>query len=347
MADTAAADTSAGTGVFSRKASGLVRVGSTLDVFIFNVGLVSVGIAIAYNQYYGPSLYPGRPAVDLDAAGRGRDDLRRGCLLLLVGGLPAVGRGLRLPVPDDQPGRRLRHVADRDDHPALLRGAGGRADRAGRRLVLLRRGRHRRPELHPGQLGPDGRRAEGRVLDRDADHRAGRRPARLWDPALLHRPAGALRDRRRRAGRDRDRDAGRQPGRLQSQPDQPDRAAREPGHRGGPQARLRRGRHELRRELEVHHLAAAAAARRRPVGRHRRRGEEGAPVAAVRHARRGRRHRARDRAVRAAVEQGLRLHVPGRGRVQRPQRRRGRPRPPRRGSPCWPGSSGTTSSCPA
>src|SRR5258708_28618894 len=46
-------------GVFSRKASGLVRVGNTLDVFIFNVGLVSVGIAIAYNQYYGPSLYPG------------------------------------------------------------------------------------------------------------------------------------------------------------------------------------------------------------------------------------------------------------------------------------------------
>ena len=46
-------------GVFSRKSSGLIRVGGTLDVFIFNVGLVSVGIAIAYNQYYGPSLYPG------------------------------------------------------------------------------------------------------------------------------------------------------------------------------------------------------------------------------------------------------------------------------------------------
>jgi len=29
------------------------------DVFIYNVGLVSVGIAIALNQYYGPSLYPG------------------------------------------------------------------------------------------------------------------------------------------------------------------------------------------------------------------------------------------------------------------------------------------------
>jgi len=46
-------------GVFSRQASGLIRVGSSIDVFIFNVGLVSIGIAIAFNQYYGPSLYPG------------------------------------------------------------------------------------------------------------------------------------------------------------------------------------------------------------------------------------------------------------------------------------------------
>src|SRR5580658_4591671 len=59
MAEAVVSDTSTAPGVFSRKASGLVRVGSTLDVFIFNVGLVSVGIAIAYNQYYGPSLYPG------------------------------------------------------------------------------------------------------------------------------------------------------------------------------------------------------------------------------------------------------------------------------------------------
>lgn len=59
MAETVASDASAAPGVFSRKASGLIRVGTTLDVFIFNVGLVSVGIAIAYNQYYGPSLYPG------------------------------------------------------------------------------------------------------------------------------------------------------------------------------------------------------------------------------------------------------------------------------------------------
>src|SRR5215467_3487520 len=59
MAEAATAGQPTAPGVFSRKASGLVRVGSRLDVFIFNVGLVSVGIAIAYNQFYGPSLYPG------------------------------------------------------------------------------------------------------------------------------------------------------------------------------------------------------------------------------------------------------------------------------------------------
>lgn len=48
-----------GVGVFSRPASGLIRVAGSMDVFIFNVGLVSVGIAIAFNQLYGPSLYPG------------------------------------------------------------------------------------------------------------------------------------------------------------------------------------------------------------------------------------------------------------------------------------------------
>jgi basic amino acid/polyamine antiporter, APA family len=46
-------------GVFSRPASGLIRVAGSADVFIFNIGLVSVGIAIAFNQLYGPSLYPG------------------------------------------------------------------------------------------------------------------------------------------------------------------------------------------------------------------------------------------------------------------------------------------------
>jgi hypothetical protein len=41
----------AGPGVFSRPASGLIRVAGSTDVFIYNVGLVSVGIAIALNQY--------------------------------------------------------------------------------------------------------------------------------------------------------------------------------------------------------------------------------------------------------------------------------------------------------
>src|SRR6516225_6300379 len=59
MAEATASGTSVATSAFTRKSSGLVRVGGTLDVFIFNVGLVSVGIAIAYNHYYGPSLYPG------------------------------------------------------------------------------------------------------------------------------------------------------------------------------------------------------------------------------------------------------------------------------------------------
>src|SRR3954452_17889740 len=59
-------------GVFSRPASGLIRVAGSWDVFIFNVGLVSVGIAIAFNQYYGPSLYPGaEPAISTVLAALG------------------------------------------------------------------------------------------------------------------------------------------------------------------------------------------------------------------------------------------------------------------------------------
>jgi len=49
----------AGARVFTRKASGLIRVAGAWDTFIFNIGLVSIGIAIALNQYYGPSLYGG------------------------------------------------------------------------------------------------------------------------------------------------------------------------------------------------------------------------------------------------------------------------------------------------
>jgi basic amino acid/polyamine antiporter, APA family len=50
-----------GTGdrVFLRKASGLIKTASTTDVFIFNVGLVSIGIGIGGILLYGPAVYPG------------------------------------------------------------------------------------------------------------------------------------------------------------------------------------------------------------------------------------------------------------------------------------------------
>ena len=44
---------------FSRTASGLIRVAGGWDVFIFNVGLVSIGIAVIFLQYFGLSSYPG------------------------------------------------------------------------------------------------------------------------------------------------------------------------------------------------------------------------------------------------------------------------------------------------
>ncbi|MDQ4027634.1 MAG: hypothetical protein M3214_06220, partial [Actinomycetota bacterium] len=45
--------------VFTRRASGLIRTAGTYDVFIFNIGLISVGIAVALNQLIGPAFYPG------------------------------------------------------------------------------------------------------------------------------------------------------------------------------------------------------------------------------------------------------------------------------------------------
>jgi amino acid transporter len=50
-----------GTGdrVFLRKASGLIKTAGTTDVFIFNVGLVSIGIGIGSLLLYGPAVYPG------------------------------------------------------------------------------------------------------------------------------------------------------------------------------------------------------------------------------------------------------------------------------------------------
>jgi basic amino acid/polyamine antiporter, APA family len=65
MSTQASSKTSLGSGdgtgdrVFLRKASGLIKTASTTDVFIFNVGLVSIGIGIGGILLYGPAVYPG------------------------------------------------------------------------------------------------------------------------------------------------------------------------------------------------------------------------------------------------------------------------------------------------
>lgn len=63
MADAGAAQRIGLEGVFVRQSSGLIRTAGVLDVFIYNLGLISVGIAVAFNQYYGPALYPGAEVV--------------------------------------------------------------------------------------------------------------------------------------------------------------------------------------------------------------------------------------------------------------------------------------------
>ncbi|MGI8571979.1 MAG: amino acid permease [Solirubrobacteraceae bacterium] len=65
MATQAKGSTSIGAGeatgdrVFLRKASGLIKTAGTVDVFIFNVGLVSIGIGVGGLLLYGPAVYPG------------------------------------------------------------------------------------------------------------------------------------------------------------------------------------------------------------------------------------------------------------------------------------------------
>jgi amino acid transporter len=58
MADTAPASTPAGSGFFTRKASGLVRQASAFDAFIFNVYFINIGIGVAFMLLYF-ALYPG------------------------------------------------------------------------------------------------------------------------------------------------------------------------------------------------------------------------------------------------------------------------------------------------
>ncbi|MGH6933796.1 MAG: amino acid permease [Dongiaceae bacterium] len=50
---------SGGQRIFLRKASGLIRTASMFDTFVFNIGLVSVGLGIGTMLFYGPPFYPG------------------------------------------------------------------------------------------------------------------------------------------------------------------------------------------------------------------------------------------------------------------------------------------------
>jgi amino acid transporter len=45
--------------IFLRKASGLIRTAGLLDVFIYDVGVVSIGLGVASAMFYGPAFYPG------------------------------------------------------------------------------------------------------------------------------------------------------------------------------------------------------------------------------------------------------------------------------------------------
>ncbi len=45
--------------IFLRKSSGLVKLAGFWDVFIYNLGLISSGIGLAYVERYGPAYYPG------------------------------------------------------------------------------------------------------------------------------------------------------------------------------------------------------------------------------------------------------------------------------------------------
>ncbi len=44
--------------IFLRKASGLIRTASGTDTFIYNLGVVSVGLGVGTMLYYGPAFYP-------------------------------------------------------------------------------------------------------------------------------------------------------------------------------------------------------------------------------------------------------------------------------------------------
>ncbi|MEX0809346.1 MAG: amino acid permease [Dongiaceae bacterium] len=45
--------------IFLRKASGLIRTASSFDTFVYNTGLVSIGLGVGTMMFYGPAFYPG------------------------------------------------------------------------------------------------------------------------------------------------------------------------------------------------------------------------------------------------------------------------------------------------
>jgi basic amino acid/polyamine antiporter, APA family len=51
--------TAAGERVFLRKASGLIKTASNSDVFIYDIGLVSIGLGLGFILYFGPAAYLG------------------------------------------------------------------------------------------------------------------------------------------------------------------------------------------------------------------------------------------------------------------------------------------------
>ena len=44
--------------IFLRKASGLIRTAGLTDTFIYNLGVVSIGLGVGSMLYYGPAFYP-------------------------------------------------------------------------------------------------------------------------------------------------------------------------------------------------------------------------------------------------------------------------------------------------
>src|SRR3972149_858474 len=51
--------TTAGDRVFLRKASGLIKTASNTDVFIYDIGLVSIGLGLGFLLFFGPAAYLG------------------------------------------------------------------------------------------------------------------------------------------------------------------------------------------------------------------------------------------------------------------------------------------------